>query len=343
MVTPKPNSTTPRDSASAARGQTALVDLKDHSVVWQHPVTTVLRLDVFRDSGVLAPSQLKLAVVQHPVRNDPASAPQNPRLGAVYLNMAEFVDKGCVQRKYLLKEAKINAILHLTIELEHIGGTTDYKAPPLPKGEIMNGITSLLERDIYNAEKGSLGGKVPVPTRQLSQSSKLSSNTSSDSHKSDSGLSIDPLSPFNIESIPKADGASDTQALIDALFNPAVTTKKEKESPFTLYVSQAEENVNDRLDVNPKHNQYNLEAASMYSTASSSEDNWTTVQSASSGSSIATSVASSKSAKIRKLHLPLGNNHHAIDEVEPAPAGAHSVKGWFKRRVGSRPSTPTCT
>lgn len=202
----------------------------------------------------------------------------------------------------------------------------------------MNGLTSLLERDIYHAEKSSLGG-----SRQISQSSKISSNTSSDSHKSDSGLPITPLSPFNAESIPKADGAGDTQALIDALFNPAVTTEKEKESPFTVYVSQKGQNGDDRLDANPKQSQYNLEAASMYSTASSNEDAWTTVQTVSSGSSVATSVASSKSAKIRKLHLPLGSNHHVIDEVEPAPTRARSVKGWFKKRVESRPSTPTST
>ncbi|KIL66044.1 hypothetical protein M378DRAFT_161272 [Amanita muscaria Koide BX008] len=326
---------TARDAAS--RGQTAIVDLKDYSVMWHHSVTTVLRLDVSRDSGMLAPSQLKLVVVQHPVRNDPESVPQNPRLGALYLNMAEYVDKGAVQRKYLLKESKINAILTLTIELECIGGSTSYKAPPLPKGEILNGITSLLERDFYYAEKNTPNGKETFPyPRQVSQSS-THSDMSLDSRRSDS-----PSAPFNVALLPGADGARDTQALIDALFNPLTTTEKVKQSPFTVYVSsegQDNTHVQNPLHAMPKRNRQNPEAASMYSTGSSSEDAWTTARTVSSTSSVAPSVASSrKSSKVQHLQLSLAP--YGI-EIEPAQTSARSIKGWFKKRSGSRPSTPT--
>ncbi|KAM6501147.1 N-terminal C2 in EEIG1 and EHBP1 proteins domain containing protein [Amanita muscaria] len=326
---------TARDAAS--RGQTAIVDLKDYSVMWHHSVTTVLRLDVSRDSGMLAPSQLKLVVVQHPVRNDPESVPQNPRLGALYLNMAEYVDKGAVQRKYLLKESKINAILTLTVELECIGGSTSYKAPPLPKGEILNGITSLLERDFYYAEKNTPYGKETFPyPRQVSQSS-THSDMSLDSRRSDS-----PSAPFNVALLPGADGARNTQALIDALFNPLTTTEKVKQSPFTVYVSsegQDNTHVQNPLHAMPKRNRQNPEAASMYSTGSSSEDAWTTARTVSSTSSVAPSVASSrKSSKVQHLQLSLAP--YGV-EIEPAQTSARSIKGWFKKRPGSRPSTPT--
>ena len=35
--------------------------------------------------------------------------PSNPRLGAVYLNLAEYVGQGSVERRNLLRESKTNA------------------------------------------------------------------------------------------------------------------------------------------------------------------------------------------------------------------------------------------
>ncbi|KAF8352035.1 hypothetical protein F5887DRAFT_1277751 [Amanita rubescens] len=173
-----------RDLTSPARGQTPTAELKDHTVVWNHVINTVLRID-------------------HSTKNDNS---QKSKLGVMYLNMSEYVDKGAVERKYLLRESKTNAILKLTIELENIGGDAGYVAPALPRGEIMNGITSLLEKDLYRA---GLDKTVDPGSRWRSSLT-------------------DPC-------LPGAPGAKNTEALIDALFNPAITTEKEKESPFTVY------------------------------------------------------------------------------------------------------------
>jgi hypothetical protein len=97
-----------RDLTSPARGQTPTAELKDHTVVWNHVINTVLRIDVSRDSGILAISPLKLIIVQHSTKNDNS---QKSKLGVMYLNMSEYVDKGAVERKYLLRESKTNAIL----------------------------------------------------------------------------------------------------------------------------------------------------------------------------------------------------------------------------------------
>ncbi|KAF8639138.1 hypothetical protein AX17_001628 [Amanita inopinata Kibby_2008] len=341
-ITVRPPLFSPVEPVMSARGQTEALNMKDHSVAWQHTINTVLRLDVARDTGLLAPSPLKLVVIQQPVRHGRANTPQNPRLGAVYLNLAEYVDKGAVERRFLLRESKTNAILKLTIELKHAGGVTDYTAPSLPKGEILNGVASLLDKDLFlrgikmkNCSQEDL--------RERGKRNKSSNHLDADLDRYHINGT---RAPFDIERLPEAYGAKTTEALIDALFNPIKTTERSKESPFTVYVSSEEmDNINgqDRLDANPKKSQINLEAASMYSTTSSSEDAWISARTmSSSNSSIAPSIASSsKSGKNRKLHHKLGNQD--LNELG-APLGGgpvDSVRGWWKRRIGSRPGTPT--
>lgn len=51
---------------------------------------------------------------QRVVAGDP-DAPHQPRLGAVYINLAEYADQGSVTRRYLLSESKTNATLKVNI------------------------------------------------------------------------------------------------------------------------------------------------------------------------------------------------------------------------------------
>lgn len=59
----------------------------------------------------LLPSPLKLVVMQRMDGGDAGSVPQNPKLGEVSLNLAEYVGKGKVERRFLLKESRVNATL----------------------------------------------------------------------------------------------------------------------------------------------------------------------------------------------------------------------------------------
>ena len=138
-------------------------------MIWQHTLSTTLKFDIERDTLGLLPNPLKLVVMQRVIPDDLDGNPSNPRLGAVYLNLAEYVGQGSVERRYLLRESKTHATLkvmfspllfsqnkrklifasQLTIELEHIGGETQYIPPPLPKGEILTGIAGFLENDVY--------------------------------------------------------------------------------------------------------------------------------------------------------------------------------------------------
>ena len=96
------------------RGMTPFLKLKDHSVTWSHALDTLLKFDIDRETCQIQPHSLKLVVMQRVIPDDPDGSPQNPRLGAVYLNLAEYIGKGSVERKYLLKESKTNSVLKVT-------------------------------------------------------------------------------------------------------------------------------------------------------------------------------------------------------------------------------------
>lgn len=49
-------------------------------------------------------------MLQRVIQGDP-DAPQHPRIGVVYLNLAEYADAGKVTRRYLLRQSKTNATL----------------------------------------------------------------------------------------------------------------------------------------------------------------------------------------------------------------------------------------
>ena len=94
-----------------ARGATSFLPLKDHSVRWSQTLDTSLKFDIDRETSHILPNPLKLVVYQRVIPGQAHGNPQNPRLGAVYLNLAEYVGHGSVERRYLLKESKTNAIL----------------------------------------------------------------------------------------------------------------------------------------------------------------------------------------------------------------------------------------
>lgn len=48
--------------------------------------------------------------LQRVIHGDP-DAPRNPRVGSIYLNLAQYVSAGIVTRRYLLRQSKTNATL----------------------------------------------------------------------------------------------------------------------------------------------------------------------------------------------------------------------------------------
>ncbi|OAX35555.1 hypothetical protein K503DRAFT_858548 [Rhizopogon vinicolor AM-OR11-026] len=244
--TPPPNPTPslanspPTAGYAPAKGQTPFEKLKDHSVSWEQTLDVVVQMGIGRETNELGDCEAKLVVMQRVIPGDP-DAPRNPRLGAVSLNLAQYVGAGIVTRRYLLRQSKTNATLKLTVQLEHIGGDSSYVAPPLPKGEILSGIAGLLESDVYRTTPRILD------LHANSSSSSLSTASTNSSPKR--GRKKKKRKPLDIKQLPNTRGVRGTEKLIEALFNPTPVTRPALVTPFTYLVEpEVQEQPKDSLE-----------------------------------------------------------------------------------------------
>ncbi|KAI0760880.1 N-terminal C2 in EEIG1 and EHBP1 proteins-domain-containing protein [Trametes elegans] len=216
---------------SEARGMTPWARLQNYNVKWDHSLNVVVQMDVHRETGDLLPNELKLVVMQRVIPGDPDS-PQQPRIGAVYLNLAEYADAGKVTRRYLLRQSKTNATLKLSIELEHIGGEKHYKPPPLRKGEILASVSGILSNNgLFN-------------TRFARE---LDLYVGADKPEADDSFPYaDPDGHAQPDRLANSYGLRTTEHLIEALFNP-VPSPSSDPSPFTYYAPPHSER-SDTLD-----------------------------------------------------------------------------------------------
>ncbi|KAJ6588142.1 N-terminal C2 in EEIG1 and EHBP1 proteins-domain-containing protein, partial [Mycena capillaripes] len=213
---------------TSTRGQTPWLPLRDHSVSWDQPLSAVVQMSIDRDTHRLLPHLFKLKVVQRVIVGDP-DAPHNPRLGVVELDLAEYADsvpasaasKGTVTRRYLLRDSKTNATLRLSIRVEPIDSPPPFIAPPLPNGEILAGVSTLLSTaaEVYRTRPHALNLYAPPEPPQPGTPLKT---------------------PFDIRALPRAYGPRPTESLIDAIFNPAPVLDERLVSPFTRLVAEAE-------------------------------------------------------------------------------------------------------
>ncbi|KAI0922688.1 hypothetical protein AcV5_009593 [Taiwanofungus camphoratus] len=219
----KTNPTTSPATQSDARGMTDWAKLYSYNVKWERRLNVAVQMDVHRETGDLLPNELKLVVMQRIIPGDPNS-PRQPRVGAVYLNLAEYADQGPVTRRYLLRQSKTNATLKLTIELEHIGGEKHYRPPPLRKGEILASVSGLLSNN--ELLRTSVARQLDEYTRGdlPDEDSRLHPFMHGDGHADGDRLAT-------------SYGLRSTEDLIEALFNP-VPTSRPTPSPFTYFAPQ---------------------------------------------------------------------------------------------------------
>ncbi|KAJ7639295.1 N-terminal C2 in EEIG1 and EHBP1 proteins-domain-containing protein [Roridomyces roridus] len=222
------------EETTSARGQTPWVPLREHSVIWEQPLSTVVQMSIERHTHKLLPLPFKLTVLQRVIANDP-DAPANPRLGTVELDLAEFADsvpnqgkrKGTVTRRYLLSDSKTNATLRLSVRVEPAPSKhtlPQFVAPPLPLGEILAGVSTLLtsHSEVYRTRPQALDLYSRPPT--------------------------DPA-VFDMRALPRAYGPGATASLIDALFNPAPVRDPRLLSPFTKLVTGEDETTSSAASV----------------------------------------------------------------------------------------------
>ncbi|KIJ16371.1 hypothetical protein PAXINDRAFT_98843 [Paxillus involutus ATCC 200175] len=252
---PSLSQTPPKAGYSSAKGNTQFVQLKDHNVIWEQTLDFAVQLSVGREKSELGDCLAKFVIMQRVIPGDP-DAPRNPRVGAVYLNLAQYVDAGVVTRSYLLRESKTNATLKLTVHLEHMAGELSYVAPPLPKGEILSGVTSLLESsDIYRTRPCTLDLYKDAVSHSSSEEDACASGSDASSASVSGEAILDGdhdtgpgrghgrsknrkkrRQPFDPAKLPTINDPRGTERLIEALFNPVPVTHHGKVNPFTYLV-----------------------------------------------------------------------------------------------------------
>ncbi|KAF7375023.1 C2 NT-type domain-containing protein [Mycena sanguinolenta] len=204
----------PQTTNTSKSGQTGWLQLEDHSVTWDQSLSAVVQMSIERNTHRLLPHPFKLTVLQRVIAHDP-DAPSNPRLGTVEIDLAEYVDsvpsasppKGVVTRRYLLRDSKTNATLRLSIHVEPVGTPPSFTAPPLPNGEILAGVATLLstQDDVYRTRPRALDLYAPVE-------SAVSSSKSSPKSSKSSGVN-EIHQPFDIRALPRAYGPRPTESL----------------------------------------------------------------------------------------------------------------------------------
>jgi hypothetical protein len=154
--------------------------------------------------------------------------------------------------------------------MEHISGETNYIPPPLSKGEILAGIAGFLDKevvkrhpraldlygpckdqeeleiDLLGTSKSARFPKTAKSQRRIPTTTNLrdSFTTTDTAEDKENDLESEDAQEeeeeqvgvaFDVWRLPHAYGMKTTEMLIEALFNPAKTSLKHEESPFTVY------------------------------------------------------------------------------------------------------------
>lgn len=342
-------------SQSDARGATPWQKLQNYNVRWDHGVHVVLSMDVHRESAALLPSPLKLTVRQRVVAGDP-DAPTHPRLGAVYLNLAEYVGQGKVERRYLLRQSKTNATLKVSIEIEHVGGEEKYVPPPLRKGEVLGSVAGILSNDLLRAQivreldeytrshspsPFGVGVAAPQPLR-ANANLNVDGPTHDSAHPFESHSYPYPYATPSGHVLPEhlasSYGLHTTETLIEALFNPLPSSEPEP-SPFTYYVPRSPAS----LRSEPARPRRQRQGSGEGEEASSGEDDVDSVSLSLSSGTHASARRMPGMSALSDSALPAmssasGSASTYTTAPESESSGSNTNKAWWKKI--SRPGTP---
>ncbi|KAI9015669.1 EEIG1/EHBP1 N-terminal domain-containing protein [Phycomyces nitens] len=91
--------------ASHTNGSTQRAPIKDHSIYWNHPISTMVQL-VIDKQHVLSQCEFKLEIYQ-----ELGSGKEAEMIGSLAVNLAEYATTGLTTRRYLLDQCKFNSTL----------------------------------------------------------------------------------------------------------------------------------------------------------------------------------------------------------------------------------------
>ncbi|CAG7850146.1 SubName: Full=Uncharacterized protein {ECO:0000313/EMBL:CCA68377.1} [Serendipita indica DSM 11827] len=200
------------------RGATPYRNLnkRDHSVSFEHTVEVVAHMRVVR--GELIGEPLKLVIERYTEETgDSGTMKFEPRVGHKFIDLAEFVNEGKIRRKYLLERSKTNAMVTVSLDIRTTKSGIEFRKPDLRQDHLLIGRKESgppLKRDrpltpLNTTFHGSRGDSLQ-PTLSRT-SSATSSTTSSARGQMNRGLPV---------------SRSETEAVIEALFNPTIFSSR---------------------------------------------------------------------------------------------------------------------
>ncbi|KAI8884709.1 hypothetical protein K501DRAFT_332511 [Backusella circina FSU 941] len=120
--------------ATHTAGSTARVQIKDHQVIWNHPIATMSQL-LIQKQNVLGPCELKLEIYQT----------AGKEIGSLVINLSEYAGLGVATERYLLENCKFNSSIKLTLRMNLKSEGSHFLTPPLSRKQIFKDIPTIIQ------------------------------------------------------------------------------------------------------------------------------------------------------------------------------------------------------
>ncbi|KAG0736859.1 hypothetical protein G6F57_007210 [Rhizopus arrhizus] len=129
-------------NASHASGSTMSSPIRDHVIVWSHPINSLAHLVIAKDN-ILGPCEFKLQVFQ-----EIGGTKDIVFIGSLTINLSEYANTGLTSRRYLLDECKFNSTIKLSFRLDQVTeSAVPYNIPPLKKQQMFTDIPTMIIND----------------------------------------------------------------------------------------------------------------------------------------------------------------------------------------------------
>ncbi|KAJ1960757.1 hypothetical protein GGI12_003631 [Dipsacomyces acuminosporus] len=204
-------------------GSSGRVPVANREVKWSHVVETAVHIPVGKDS-VLTPCELKVSVRQEVYPH------MRAKIGALAVNLSEYVRLSGSSRRYFLQECKLNCTLKLSIYMAQAGGPDGFDVPPLDRSMLLTDLNDIIttESSNRNGKENSTTGN-SLSSRQHSVLRNLNFNSASTIHtattrsnttETSQSRALLPIDDTNVRELaPFQQSSKKNQQIIDDIFS----------------------------------------------------------------------------------------------------------------------------
>ncbi|KAI9486400.1 MAG: N-terminal C2 in EEIG1 and EHBP1 proteins-domain-containing protein [Benjaminiella poitrasii] len=150
-------------NASHTTGTTERVHIKNHQVIWNYPINTIIQLIIDKQQ-VLGSCELKLEIYQK----------GGKEIGSLSINLSEYAGLGVTTERYLLQNCKFNSTIELTLRMNIKTESTpnpQFQTPPLSRKQIFKDIPTVISERKERNKKVTNSPTTPLrPNIRQSQS-----------------------------------------------------------------------------------------------------------------------------------------------------------------------------